>query len=125
MTVKKISLSVALILFGVVLLRYAYAGGDGALSQEATVPTTQSTVGMDDGSKGESDGLLAPKLDISDPADRQRLLDNFDRESGILKNMGLSEDELKTLKEAVINGDQKQIEKIYHRGRAMAEENNE
>ena len=117
MVAKKLFVLVVIVLSEIVLLRYSNAGNDGTLPHEATVPTTQSTVDMDgEGESGEGlEGLLAPTLDMSNPAHRQKLLANFDREREILKKRGLSEDEISGLEDAIINGDTEKIKRAYQK----------
>lgn len=115
MGVKKLFVFVVIMLSAVVLSQRSHAVNDGTLPRQGTVPTTQSTVDMDsEGESGKgSEGLLAPTLDMSNPADRQKLLANFDREREMLKSRGLSEDEIADLKDAIINGDMEKIKKAY------------
>lgn len=117
MTAKKLFSLAVIALSGIVLLWDGHAVNDGTLPRAATVPTTQSTVDMD--SEEESDealsGLLAPTLDMSNPADRQKLLENFDREREILKRKGLSEGDLDGLKDAIMNGDVEEIKRFYRK----------
>ena len=52
---------------------------------------------------------------MSNPAHRQKLLANFDREREILKKRGLSEDEISGLEDAIINGDTEKIKRAYQK----------
>lgn len=117
MTAKKLFVLVMTLLLGIVLLQHSRAGNDSTLPRQGTVPTTQSTKNMNIGDKSSrgSEGLLAPGLDMSNPADRQKLLASFDREKEILKKRGLSENEIKDLKDAIIKGDTENIKKIYQK----------
>ena len=119
---KKLFSFTVIALSCVILLEYCHAGSDETLPRDAAVPTTQSTMDVDSESGLDETpaGLLAPRLDMSNPAHRQRLLANFDSESRILKNRGLSEDELQGLKDAIINGDVEEIKRVY---RMKAHEN--
>lgn len=117
MAVKRLLALAMVISSGILLLCYGHAANDGTLPREATVPTTQSTVGMDSEAESseESEGLFAPTLDMSNSAHRQRLLANFDREREILKRRGLSDDEIEELKGAIINGDEEEIKRVYNK----------
>jgi len=105
---------IVIVFLSVILAQYIRAANDGTLSREATVPTTQSTVGMDEEeSEDRSSSLIGPALDISREADRQRLLAGFAQEKETLKRMGLSEGEIKELKDAIVKGDADKVGNIY------------